>query len=92
MKYANYWLMKEIVLVRYLDKDYSETKKTLHPLLEDRTITFDLLWALFKPNTVVYTSTYNNFEEPRAFKMEYATKESSFMRGQWYNIEGTNTV
>lgn len=77
-----------IVLIKYLDKDYAETKKTLFPLLESRTITFDLLWALFKPNTIAYTSTYNNHEEPRAFKLEYATKESSFMRGQWYTVEG----
>ena len=31
-------------LVKYLDKDYAETKKTLYPLLEAGTITFDLLW------------------------------------------------
>ena len=39
------------ILVKYLDNDYAETKKTLYPLLENRMITFDLLWALFKPNT-----------------------------------------
>lgn len=76
------------ILVKYLDKDYAETKKTLYPLLENNTITFDLLWALFKPNTIAYTPTYGNPDEPRAFKIEYATKESSFMKGQWYDIEG----
>ncbi|KAL4992734.1 hypothetical protein BDW68DRAFT_183952 [Aspergillus falconensis] len=76
------------VLVKYLDTDYAETKKTLYPLLEANTITFDLLWALFKPNTIAYAPTYGNQDEPRAFKVEYAVKESSFMKGQWYNIEG----
>ncbi|PGH00126.1 hypothetical protein AJ79_08309 [Helicocarpus griseus UAMH5409] len=76
------------VLVKYLDNDYAETKKTLYPLLESNTITFDLLWALFKPNTIAYTPTYSSPDEPRAFKIEYATKESSFMKGQWYCIEG----
>ncbi|KAI9819345.1 MAG: hypothetical protein M1832_004050 [Thelocarpon impressellum] len=76
------------ILVKYLDKDYAETKKTLYPLLESDTITFDLLWALFKPNTIAYTPTYGNADEPRAFKIEYATKESSFMRGTWYCVEG----
>ncbi|KAL2811668.1 hypothetical protein BJX63DRAFT_271422 [Aspergillus granulosus] len=76
------------VLVKYLDTDYAETKKTLYPLLEANTITFDLLWALFKPNTIAYASTYGSQDEPRAFKIEYATKESSFMKGQWYSIEG----
>lgn len=76
------------VLVKYLDKDYAETKKTLYPLLESNTITFDLLWALFKSNEIAYCPTYSNPDEPRAFKIEYATKESSFMKGTWYNIEG----
>ncbi|OAX79786.1 hypothetical protein ACJ72_05891 [Emergomyces africanus] len=76
------------ILVKYLDNDYAETKKTLYPLLESNMITFDLLWALFKPNTIAYTPTYSSPDEPRAFKIEYASKESSFMKGQWYEIEG----
>ncbi|KAL8765370.1 MAG: hypothetical protein Q9194_006586 [Teloschistes cf. exilis] len=76
------------VLVKYLDKDYAEIKKTLYPLLESNTITFDLLWALFKSNEIAYCPTYSNPDEPRAFKIEYATKENSFMKGTWYNIEG----
>ena len=62
------------VLIKYLDKDYAETKKTLYPLLESNTITFDLLWALYKSNEIAYCSTYSNADEPRAFKIEYATK------------------
>ncbi|KAJ9200595.1 hypothetical protein DTO164E3_1353 [Paecilomyces variotii] len=76
------------VLVKYMDKDYAETKKTLYPLLDANMITFDLLWALYKPNSIAYTSTYGDVDEPRAFKIEYASKESSFMRGQWYSVEG----
>lgn len=76
------------ILVKYLDTDYADTKKTLYPLLEANTITFDLLWALFKPNTIAYTPTYGNADEPRAFKIEYAIKESSFMKGHWYSVEG----
>lgn len=76
------------VLIKYLDTDYADIKKTLYPLLEANTITFDLLWALYKPNTIAYCPTYGNSDEPRAFKMEYAIKESSFMKGQWYSVEG----
>lgn len=76
------------ILVKYLDKDYAETKKTLHPMLESKTITFDLMWALFKPNSIAYTGTYGDNDQPRAFKIEYATKESHFMKGTWYSIEG----
>ena len=76
------------VLLKYLDKDYATTKKTLYPLLEAGSITFDLIWTLFRSDTLLYTSTYSAPDEPRAFKVEYATKESSFMRGTWYDIEG----
>ncbi|KAJ5790220.1 uncharacterized protein N7518_007231 [Penicillium psychrosexuale] len=76
------------VLVKYLDTDYADIKKTLYPLLEASTITFDLLWALYKPNTIAYTPTYGSTDEPRAFKIEYAVKESSFVKGQWYSVDG----
>ena len=76
------------VLLGYLDEDYSETKRTLYPLIESNLITFDLLWTLFKPNTVAYTTTYGNNDEPRAFKIDCAYKECSFQRGTWYRISG----
>ncbi|KUJ16396.1 uncharacterized protein LY89DRAFT_82981 [Mollisia scopiformis] len=76
------------VLLKYLDKDYASIKKTLYPMLESGIITFDLLWALYKPNTLAYTTTYGSVDEPRAFKIELAEKEFSFMKGEWYNIEG----
>lgn len=76
------------ILVKYLDKDYADTKKTLYPMLKNNTITFDLLWALYKPNTIAYCSTYGDSDQPRAFKIDYATKESHFMKGTWYSIEG----
>ena len=76
------------VFIKYLDTDFSDTKKTLYPMLESGLINFDLLWALFKPNTIAYTTTYGSVDQPRAFKVESATKECSFMRGTWYVIEG----
>ncbi|QDS71139.1 hypothetical protein FKW77_009891 [Venturia effusa] len=75
-------------LVRYLDEDYVDTKKTLYPLLEAGNITFEFLWALFKPNTIAYTSTYGDHDNPRCFKVDRAIKEKSFMKGEWYAIEG----
>lgn len=76
------------VLLKYLDKDYAKTKKALYPMLESGLITFDLLWAIFKPGQIAVTTTYGSIDEPRAFKVELTEKEYSFMRGQWYNIEG----
>lgn len=76
------------VLLKYLDKDYAATKKTLYPMLESGLISFEYLWALYKPNTLAYTTTYGSVDEPRAFKIELAEKEFSFMKGEWYSIEG----
>ncbi|TKA70806.1 hypothetical protein B0A49_06344 [Cryomyces minteri] len=76
------------IMIKYLDEDYAETKKTLYPLLEAGNITFDLLWALFKPNSIAYTAAYGSTDDPRCFKVDYANKECSFTRGEWYCIEG----
>ena len=76
------------VMISYLKEDYAEVERTLKPMLAAGNITFDLLWALFKPNSIAYTSTYGNNDDPRCFKVDYANKESSFMRGEWYCIEG----
>lgn len=76
------------VMVRYLDKDFAEIKKNLYPMLENNQITFDLLWALYKPNAIAYCSTYGDQDEGRAFKIDFATKEANFMKGSWYNVEG----
>jgi hypothetical protein len=76
------------VLIKYLETDYKETKKTLKGLLKAGEITFDLLWALFKPNSIAYTATYGQADVPRCFKVDYAQKLNSFMKGEWYMVEG----
>lgn len=75
-------------LVKYIDEDYATTKKTLYPLLAAGNITFELLWALFHPNDIAVTSCYGAWDEPRCFKVDYAIKNSSLTRGEWYCVEG----
>src|SRR4051812_3105779 len=65
------------LLASYLDDDYEETKNTLYPMLKAGNISFDLLWALFKPNTIAYTPTYGSGDDPRCFKVDYAEKKFS---------------
>ncbi|KAM0326670.1 hypothetical protein ACHAQA_006540 [Verticillium albo-atrum] len=60
----------------------------LYPMLENGLITFDLLWALWKPDTLAYTTTYGSENEPRVFKVEAAEKHSSFVKGDFYYVEG----
>ena len=75
------------LLIEYLDTDFESTKSTLFPLLENKTITFDLMWAILKPNTIMYTTCAGS-NEPRAFRLEYAQQNSNFMRGKWWSVEG----
>lgn len=56
-------------------------------MLEAGIITYEYLWALFKPNTILFSSTYGDEEEPRAFKAVYSKENQSFMKGKWYSIE-----
>jgi hypothetical protein len=76
------------VLVKYLDNDYATVKSSLYPMLRNGLITFDLLWALWKPNTLAFTTTYGSPDEPRVFKVEMAEKHLSIMKGEIYYIEG----
>lgn len=75
------------LVLEYLDTDFESTKATLFPLLENKSITFDLMWALLKPNTVMYTTCAGS-NEPRAFRLDYAQQNCSFMRGKWWSVEG----
>jgi len=74
------------VLIKYLDKDYDEIKKFLYFLLESKKITFDLLWALFKSDEIVYTSTYDTLSESRTFKIEYVYLISTDMHSNYFDV------
>jgi len=64
------------------------TVRSLYPMLENGLITFDLLWALWKPNTLAFTTTYGSPDESRVFKVEMAEKHFSIMKGEYYYVEG----
>lgn len=76
------------VLIKYIDKDYEQIKNSLYPMLEHGLITFDLLWALWKPNTLAYTATYGSHDEPRIFKVDLAEKHKHITKGEFYFIDG----
>ena len=69
------------LLLSYLDEDYDATRKALKPMLKASTITYDLVWALFKPNTIVFTPTYANKDDPRCFKVDSSYEYESWMTG-----------
>lgn len=75
-------------LLEYIEEDYSEVEKALKSLLDVGCITFDLLWSLFRPNEIIYTSTYNATDEPRAFRVTSISKKCSLLDETWYEIQG----
>lgn len=76
------------VLLRYVVKDYRDKKKSLTPMLKNGTITFDYLWALFKPNEIVFAPTYGVDTIPRAFRVTYVYTSRSILRGEYLMVEG----
>lgn len=44
------------LLLDYIESTFQATEIYLYALLEKREITYDMLWALFKPNAEVYTT------------------------------------
>ncbi|KAF4997172.1 hypothetical protein FGRMN_4067 [Fusarium graminum] len=76
------------VMIKYIDHDFKSTKESLYPMLESGLITFDLVWALWKPNTLAYTTTYGSTAEPRVFKVEVAHLHHSIIKGAFYHVSG----
>ncbi|PSR82533.1 P-loop containing nucleoside triphosphate hydrolase protein [Coniella lustricola] len=73
-------------MIEYIDRDYEGIKNSLYPLLEHGLITFDLLWALWKPGTFAYGTTYGSAEHPRALKVEGAEKRHNLTKGPSYLV------
>ena len=69
------------LLLKYIDEDYAAVRKALKPLLKAGKITYELCWALFKPNTVMYTPTYGNDGDPRCFRVEQCFEYESWLSG-----------
>jgi hypothetical protein len=69
------------LLLGYVDEDYAATRKALKPMLKAGTITYDLCWALFKPNTIAFAPTYSNKDDPRCFKVDVTYEYESWLTG-----------
>jgi hypothetical protein len=67
------------LLLEYLDEDYTTIRKALKPMLKAGTITYDLVWALFKPNTIAFAPTYNNKDDPRCFRVDVSYEYESWL-------------
>jgi hypothetical protein len=70
------------LLIDYMKTAYEATTQHLESLLQSGQITYDLLWALFKPNSLVYTTCYGT-GRPRCVKYDF-NEEKETLEGEKY--------
>jgi hypothetical protein len=74
------------LLIDHIKEAYASTTQRLAPLLQNGEITYDLLWALFKPNSVAY-ATCSSTKKPRCIKYHFG-EEKSINGKEYFHIEG----
>ncbi|KAI9726527.1 MAG: hypothetical protein M1835_003773, partial [Candelina submexicana] len=74
------------LLVNFVKTTYSSTTKRLIALLENHEITYDLLWALFKPNTVVYTTCFGT-GKPRCVRYDFGEERTTSNGVEYFHLE-----
>jgi len=73
------------LLVDYLKSAYADTTHNLLSLLSDNHITYDLLWALFKPNSLVYT-TCSGTHKPRCVRYNFGEEKTTIGGAKHWSI------
>jgi len=73
--------------VDYTEATYKSTVEHLSVLLEKQEITYDLLWALFTPNTEVYTSCQGT-NAPRCVLYNHCEEKTEMDGSKYMHIEG----
>jgi hypothetical protein len=75
------------LLIQYLKATYTNTQTRLLPLLKSGEIPYDLLWALFKPNTFAYT-TCPGTKKPRCIKYDFGEERTTSDEVAYFHIRG----
>lgn len=75
------------LLIRYIKATYTGTRARLSPLLKSGEIPYDLLWALFKPNTFVYT-TCPGTKKQRCIKYDFGEERTTSDGVVYFHIKG----
>lgn len=75
------------LLVEYVEVTYKCTVDRLSVLLENQEVTYDMLWALFIPNTEVYT-TCPGTNAPRCVLYNYSEEKQDTDGSKYMRVEG----
>ena len=74
------------LLADFIKSEYASTTDRLIPLLENGEITYDLLWALFKPNTIVYTTCLDT-EKSLCFRFDMGEEQTRATGMTYFHME-----
>lgn len=74
------------VFLRYLEATFRPIDERLSELLKNKEITYDLLWALFKPNVEVYT-TCKGTQVSRCLLYSQMERKKDMAGSQYMHIE-----
>ena len=74
------------LLIGFIKTSYKSTAQRFLSLLQNDEITYDLLWALFKPNSVVYTTCFGT-DKPRCVLFDGGEEKATNFGAKYYNME-----
>jgi len=74
------------LLIEYIQADYGDIQKRLFPMLANTEITFELLWALFLPNSLLFTIDPGSGED-RMIKLDWVELRETPDRGKFYQLD-----
>jgi len=75
------------LLLAHMKDAYASVTQRLTPLLANCKITFNLLWALFKPNAAVYDKCLGT-NRPRCIKYSFGQQKLMKLGVEYFHIEG----
>jgi len=74
------------LLVGYIRSTYASTTSRLASLLKNCEITYDLLWALFKPNTMIYTAILDA-KKPACYRYDAGKERTTTTGVTYFHVE-----
>jgi hypothetical protein len=73
------------LLIGYVQKAYKTTTERLIPLLKHSEITYDLVWALFKPNDLLYATCFGT-KKDRAVIFDVGEERMNEFKVKYYGL------
>jgi hypothetical protein len=74
------------LLLDYLKSAYADTTQSMLSLLSTGYITYDLLWALFTPNCLVYT-TCSGTHKHRCVRYSFGEEKKTILGGTYWSLD-----